>query len=465
MAKENLDIIIRAKDYATKNIKNIIGGLSALAIAKKAFDVLKIGVEAYNESEVAANKLAAALDLVGKKSETNNLLAYAQSIQSVTTADDEAIVGVMTLGASIGKMSGDTLKQATVAAYGLSKSLNIDVETAMTMVAKAAQGNTATFSRYGMVLDENATDQEKFNYILQQGVNAFSMAEQETMTTAGAYQQAKNALGDYMEGVGQAVVQNELFQGALQWAAFTIKNWKIYADIGINSIALAVVSLKEDIVAVFTHLPEVIDWFGRNWRNIIVDSANYIKSVFLNMGENIKNLWSSVWDFIKGGKWDFDWTPLTEGFKRTTEELAVIADRPRTELENYLQNSVDQAYKSLEIAKAEAQKPLSKTFSAAVLSAGGGEKPAATPAAKAAVERAGISRTVSQSNNAAMESRFIQYRQGGTPEKDTADNTKKTARLAVEQVKLLRFINERIGQSKPLVANSGGVKVSKVQLA
>src|SRR5690606_38370605 len=111
----------------------------------------------------------------------------------------------MSLGASLGRLSGEQLQEATRAAVGLSRRLKIDTTAAMRLVARAAVGDTAQLRRYGIVLEENLTPQEKFNELLNIGAESFVLAEGEAKTFGGRMQQVKNSLGDLMEDVGRQI--------------------------------------------------------------------------------------------------------------------------------------------------------------------------------------------------------------------------------------------------------------------
>ena len=135
MATQSVDILIKARDQASaafgqvgkaatgmgsilKTAAMAVGGyLSARAVLSFA----QTSVQAFMEAEKASNGLQSALEILGKASELASMQAFAAEIQRVTTAEDDAVIATMKLGASIGGMSGDTLKQATIAAIGLSK--------------------------------------------------------------------------------------------------------------------------------------------------------------------------------------------------------------------------------------------------------------------------------------------------------------------------------------------------------
>jgi hypothetical protein len=222
MAKTNVDIIIRGKDAATpafrkisrgadRLTKNLFGIRSAAAAALAGFVSLRgasDAIEAFGVQEQAERRLADSLELLGANTAgaMDEFKQFASEIQSVTTVGDEAVLQMAALGASLGRLSGQQLKQATIAAIGLSKSLGIDTTAAMRLVARAAIGDTTTLARYGIKLDETLSPQEKFNELLRRGAEGFSIARGEAKTTTGQFEQFKNKVGDLKEQIGGALL-------------------------------------------------------------------------------------------------------------------------------------------------------------------------------------------------------------------------------------------------------------------
>ena len=107
---------------------------------------------------------------------------------------------------SIGNLSAEQLPAAQKAAIGLAAAFNMDLQTAFQMVGTAAAGNTATLSRYGIVLDEGLSAQEKFNKVLEIGASKFPLAEAAATSFGGRVAQMKNAMSDMAENIGYAVL-------------------------------------------------------------------------------------------------------------------------------------------------------------------------------------------------------------------------------------------------------------------
>jgi hypothetical protein len=123
-------------------------------------------IRAAQEQESAFITLQAALRATGMEVDVNaaKLSNFASEIQKATIYGDELLMTSMAQMQNIARFSNvDTLKGATKAAIGLSAAFGIDLATAMDLIGKAAAGNTSMLGRYGIVLDETASQAEKFN--------------------------------------------------------------------------------------------------------------------------------------------------------------------------------------------------------------------------------------------------------------------------------------------------------------
>lgn len=91
-----------------------------------------------------------------------------------------------------------------------------------------------------------------------------------------------------------------------------------------------------------TALPGYLTWFDNNWQEIFYTAFDFVATGFINLCDNIRNIWSAIIDWIKGRSEDltFVWKPLAEGFKNTIKEMPDIPDRVKSELEVKLGNQL-----------------------------------------------------------------------------------------------------------------------------
>ena len=176
----------------------------AITAAKGLASAINSVVAPAMEQEAAVNDLAAALKNTGTYSAqlVSTLKAQATAIQMVTKYGDDSVLMATRQMQVIGQLSADQLPAAQKAAVGLAAAYKLDLNTAFEMVGKAAAGNTATLSRYGIVLGEGLDPQEKFNELLRLGADRFELAKAETDNTSAALEQMVNLWGDLKEIIG-----------------------------------------------------------------------------------------------------------------------------------------------------------------------------------------------------------------------------------------------------------------------
>ncbi len=86
------------------------------------------------------------------------------------------------------------------------------------------------------------------------------------------------------------------------------------------------------VIVILLSIPTIFKWFGDNWKNVLTNMWNAYKAYATNLFTNFKNLFTSIWSWIKGNGFDFTFTPLLEGFESTLAELPKIAKRSITPL-------------------------------------------------------------------------------------------------------------------------------------
>lgn len=187
-----------------------LGDIGRELSTKLTAPILAAGIFALKEAGEEENTLArlsAALNMAGDVSAgaANKFSEFNTAIAASVPISKDALLSAQSLGASIGGFTGDALKQASVAAIGLSEKLGIDLETAMRAISKAARGNTTVLQRMGLAIDDNLSPSEKFNQVIQQGTAAFSLAESKANTLFGRLIMLKESIEDAAEPWGRAI--------------------------------------------------------------------------------------------------------------------------------------------------------------------------------------------------------------------------------------------------------------------
>lgn len=142
------------------------------------------------------------------------------------------------------------------------------------------------------------------------------------------------AVFDFVSSVFQRLVsvigswfgltEGDLAQWLENWLAglqFVSENWRLYFAIIAERVLLFFANMIARMQALGTNFVRVIVWIWNNWRDIFATIANFASTVFQNLMANLRSLWQGFWKFLKSGRWEVDWTPLTQGFESAIREM------------------------------------------------------------------------------------------------------------------------------------------------
>lgn len=192
--------VLRANKSSAKLKSTIAGIFSTGALLKYGKESIKL----FQIQEAAVEGLRSALlkQGIAYQSVTSDLMKFSSEMQSQTVHGDEQIAMVMSQGLNMG-ITADKIKEATEAAIGLSAAYNMQLGSAMMLIARASQGQTQMLTRYGIVLDKNLKPQEKYAALLKLGAGNMQIAADKTKTLTGSLQQTGNLVNDAKEVVGK----------------------------------------------------------------------------------------------------------------------------------------------------------------------------------------------------------------------------------------------------------------------
>lgn len=114
-----------------------------------------------------------------------------------------------------------------------------------------------------------------------------------------------------------------------------IGNFDLYFQIAQQNIVLWASNAILQVGDFFTNAGEWLDWFGANWFNVLTDAYNFSSTVFRNLGSDLKDLFSRIWEWVKSGftsDMNFDglFDGLTDGYMSAIKEWPKLT---KTELE------------------------------------------------------------------------------------------------------------------------------------
>ena len=204
--------------------------------------------------------------------------AFASSIQKVTIYGDEAVLELMAMGSAMGKLSGKNLQNATTAAIGLAKAYKMELVAAMRLVSRAAAGDTAQLKRYGIMINQSLSAQDKFNEVVKIGVHNFKLATDEAGTYQYAIAQMKNAIGDVRETIGEALTPTIIE------SAVAIKEWAKNSQASIGKWAktsIAYIGFVKDI------LFGLAEFVWSDWKEAFKVGGDVVIKTFATIGKSI----------------------------------------------------------------------------------------------------------------------------------------------------------------------------------
>ncbi|MFQ5471618.1 MAG: hypothetical protein ACE5FA_01865 [Dehalococcoidia bacterium] len=194
---------------AKKSTRNLLATFRDLTIvvtgAKRAMaaigGTIRDVIGAAERQQQAEIKVAAALAKTEKDAlgAFHRLREFNAAMQEATGVGDEFLFELQTVGATLGRMSEEQLKQATMASLDLAAA-GKSAEGAMTNLARLLVSGQADFTRYGIVVQDTGTNVEKFNDAIRQMTTG--AAELVGALPITQFRKLQNAWGDLQESLG-----------------------------------------------------------------------------------------------------------------------------------------------------------------------------------------------------------------------------------------------------------------------
>lgn len=369
----------RIKSFA----RYAVGALGAVAGAMGA----RASIQAFETQRIAIAKLESTLKSTGGAAGRTSaqIQKFAASRQAVTNFGDEVTIAGASILATFKNIRGDAFDKTMVAAQNVSALMGQDLQSSMVQLGKAINDPIAglsALSRVGITFNEEQKEQIK---LLQKsgdlmGAQAIILDELESQF-GGAAEAARspftalsNTFGDLLEKVGELVAGGSggmvgWLEGIVQQATAGVQimidwkesfadwsssgiaaseglfgtimngvNWVVSGfkmmffglvnfELGFALIAEVAVNVFNTIVARVKWLGGVfadfLQWFPKNWKEVFFTSVDYVTTLYINLGKNIRAIFKEVWDVVASGftkSFSVELTSLTEGFKSTIQD-------------------------------------------------------------------------------------------------------------------------------------------------
>jgi uncharacterized protein YukE len=253
-------IIIAAFVY--KSVQNFTGWLSKLS-------------KAADEDTEALVRLRQGLASFGNYSAQteDTLVSLASKLQAQTGVADDVSKSMMGLLGTY-NMTGEQIQRLTPLVIDFAKAKGIELKTAFDLVGKANMGYTGTLSRYGIILDENLSKEEKMIALEELMSKYKGTAAELTKTYGGQVEVLSANYGDLREEMGRSLQAGVQQSGILELLSQTVANatewWKkwgvVVADVvakGLRGTAdmlktIGKIVISSPVLWVFTELSFII---------------------------------------------------------------------------------------------------------------------------------------------------------------------------------------------------------------
>ena len=305
------DIVLRTKLKGGKKtkegLKGVSGGLGSLAkkaalaggaffAARGIINGLKSSVDLSAKQEMAEKKLEAALGHSSKA-----LLAHASALQQQTMFGDEAILESQALLAAFIK-DEEQLKKATQATLDLAAAKGMDLKAAADLVGKTVGSSTNAMSRYGIEVSGAVGETERLESLTTNVAKLFGgQAQAQTKTLAGAMAQAKNAMGDAGEALGDLIAP-AVQAGAILTKDLAEKMEKAFDFIGkidFKKTGANLLNKGDALMTAFTDTIKVyFDFLPDFWKNAIKKIIPILKTILGKVWDGIKSFGKFIWEPI-----------------------------------------------------------------------------------------------------------------------------------------------------------------------
>lgn len=341
----DVEIVIGAKDAATKTLQKVAGGTRNMSRSvqtmatktkrstekvSKAFTALKSTVLPLLAAFAAFKSATAVFRVVGSSAEAFDIQAdavrgltmaielsgdavgptidqhkeWASALQNVVNVGDEVTLGLMKQASMLG-VSNDQLQDVTKAAIGLAEATGMSLQSALTKTNEAINGNASGLQRYLPALRQATTEEEKLAIIMETSQKGLAQKADRAKTAQGAGERLANSWGDFLEVIGKAMApMREFISRGLTVLVETIQTSVIPALNAImpsaESIGVAMAKMRTTIISAVTIAEVVIGNLGNIWELLKTKVALVVTSI----AEDVKHAFTVV--IPSYGKWFAD---------------------------------------------------------------------------------------------------------------------------------------------------------------
>lgn len=383
MATTNVDIVVRGRDEASKelnsigrNLKKFRGEVAATVrtAALSAGIVFGVGgivragkqmLEAASFAEESGNRFN---EVFKEQAETS--AAFAKQLGEDTHRSQIRIKDYMAtlqdtfvpLGLTREKaaeLSGELVKLALDVASFKDVSDSEVIEN----FTSALVGQSKAVLKYGIVTNITALKQELLRQGIKKTFEELSVQEKVMLRYGVIMRSTKDAQGDLirtsrsyaneLKALKDTIFETSAVMGNMPLpflaAGFrnirlniegltkVFQNWELSMDIVWTSAALSIATYEADLRHfVGTAAPTLLEFYAKNWKDVLTDITLSGATMFEELGNIIFQLPFEFKDWLMGDDFELIWDPIPTGFESAMNKLPEIAKRAMSEVEKGL---------------------------------------------------------------------------------------------------------------------------------
>lgn len=135
---------------------------------------------------------------------------------------------------------------------------------------------------------------------------------------------------------------------AMAVAEWAFKNWRDVAKLSIKGIMLGAIVLVEELIHHWTvRVPTAVAWFADNFKDVMFTAFDYASTIAINLGENIREMWTATKEFISGNGFNPNFTDLAKGARSAIDSLPNIPERIKSDFEKALREDISTLQNSM----------------------------------------------------------------------------------------------------------------------
>lgn len=272
----------------------------AMEAAQSFFGLLADGISKAQEAEENLVRLGNSMAMSGNytKDAVASLSAYADQMELNTAVEAEAITKNLALLSSMTRLDTEGLKRAQTSAINLSAAIGVDLATATKMVAKAAEGNTDAFKKYGIEIEGSTNKAQALENTLKTLEGRFGGTAAGTINTfRGSVQLLGHAFGSMFDAMGETVVKNPAIIAAMKELTKMFLNLKDETESAGPAIAKSIGQGLTSVIQVIQVVLDGVQVLSRtiqNTFNVIHASIQGLVDGFQFLGKIVTGEWDNA---------------------------------------------------------------------------------------------------------------------------------------------------------------------------